>query len=92
MKKIIAIHAIVHGKVQGVFYRHYTREQAHALNLTGWVKNNTDGTVELEACGDEAKIQLLIEWLKQGPPRAEVSKVDWQIIAASNYDGFRIIQ
>ncbi|EKD78109.1 MAG: hypothetical protein ACD_42C00040G0003 [uncultured bacterium] len=74
---MICIKATVHGKVQGVFYREGTRKKARSLNITGWVKNNDDGTVELFACGDSEKIKNLIEWLWRGPLLARVEKVDW---------------
>ena len=54
------INAIISGKVQGVFYREGTRQKAESLNITGWVKNNNDDTVELVACGSEENINNLI--------------------------------
>ncbi len=92
MKKIICIRAIVHGKVQGVFYRDSARQQAEALGITGWVKNNKDGSVELHACGEGAKIQLLIDWLHQGPERARVTKVDWNEIVLEEHEEFIILR
>lgn len=92
MKKIICIHAVIYGKVQGVFYRQGTYQRAQELNLTGWVKNNEDGTVELRACGTKEAIHQLIEWLKQGPPKAVVSKVDWHEISEKIYQAFVILR
>jgi acylphosphatase len=92
MKKIICIHAVIHGKVQGVFYRDSTRQQAKALGITGWVKNNKDGTVELQACGQQDSIDQLVEWLKKGPPRAQVSKVDWAEEDEGNHKEFAILR
>lgn len=92
MKKMLCIHAIVHGKVQGVFYRDGTRQQAETLGITGWVRNNKDDTVELHACGTEENVHSLIEWLKQGPPRAGAIKVDWREITAENHRGFVILR
>ncbi len=66
---------LVSGKVQGVFYRASTAERAKQWGLTGYAKNLPDGRVEVLACGDEAAVQQLVEWLKQGPPMAEVSGV-----------------
>ena len=86
----ICIKAIVRGKVQGVFYREGTRKKATALQLTGWVKNNDDGAVELHACGDEAQIQTLIQWLKKGPLLARVSQVDLSEIPAETHDAFTV--
>ena len=67
---------IVHGRVQGVFYRGWTVEQARALGLAGWVRNRSDGTVELIASGEAAAIDALIERLRQGPPAARVDRID----------------
>lgn len=68
----------VSGKVQGVFYRASAAEQARSLGITGYAKNLPDGRVEVLACGDEGKIDELIDWLWKGPPAAKVSKVDVQ--------------
>lgn len=71
---------IITGRVQGVFFRDYTRENAVMLGLTGWVKNLADGNVEVVVEGEEDKIDMLIELLKKGPPAARVKdvKVIWQ--------------
>lgn len=75
MTKQICIHCFVSGKVQGVWFRASTQEQAEKLGLTGWARNLSDGRVEVMACGDEDKIALLYEWLKQGPALAKVSNL-----------------
>lgn len=67
--------AIVTGKVQGVFYRATTRQQALDLGLTGYAKNLPDGSVEVMACGLEAQVQSLMDWLWQGPERSQVDSV-----------------
>jgi acylphosphatase len=92
MKKIICIHAIVHGKVQGVFYRQSTQQYAQAHDLTGWVKNNADGTVELTACGTQENIDALIQWLQQGPPLAAVTTVDWRETNNVAHETFSILR
>lgn len=66
---------LVSGKVQGVFYRQNTLEMATKLHLTGWVKNLSNGDVELVACGKENNVDALCEWLWQGPPAARVDNV-----------------
>ena len=71
----MAIHCIVKGKVQGVWYRQSTLEKASQLGITGWVRNKTNGDVELVACGDELSLSKLKEWLWQGPPMASVTEV-----------------
>lgn len=92
MKEIICIQAVIHGKVQGVFYRDSTQQQASTLGITGWVKNNTDGTVELQACGENSKIQLLIDWLHKGSKRADVTKVICHEIPFKEHDEFVILR
>lgn len=85
-------HYIVVGLVQGVFFRVSTRDQAHQLGLKGWVRNRVEGDVELVACGTEAELMALEQWLHQGPPMARVEQVivsDWQ--QAMNFDGFEVI-
>lgn len=90
MDKTLCIHAIISGKVQGVFYRHGTRLKAQELGLTGWVKNLDNGNVELTACGNPESIHHLITWLHQGPPRAKVNDVQWKEIDIQNFDNFKI--
>ncbi|MGE5625896.1 MAG: acylphosphatase [Bacillota bacterium] len=68
----------VSGKVQGVFYRASTTDQARRLKISGYAKNLPDGRVEVLACGEEAKVQELINWLRKGPPAAEVGGVEVQ--------------
>jgi len=72
----IRAHILVFGRVQGVFFRDHTQKWASSLNLTGWVRNLRDGQVEVLAEGDKRKIEELINRLKQGPPLAQVEKVD----------------
>ncbi len=71
---------LVTGRVQGVFFRDFTKENALKLNLTGWVRNRTDGGVEVVVEGEKEKIVQLIDKLKQGPPAALVKEVNvhWQ--------------
>ncbi|HEX4300376.1 MAG TPA: acylphosphatase [Gammaproteobacteria bacterium] len=66
---------LVSGKVQGVFYRASTAERARALGVTGYARNLPDGRVEVLACGEEAKLRDLIDWLWKGPPAAKVDDV-----------------
>ncbi len=75
------IHAIVSGTVQGVFYRASTQNEAKKLNLTGFVRNLPDGTVELEAQGDSEVLDRLLEWCRQGPPDSEVTRITSEVIA-----------
>ena len=70
------LHVIISGRVQGVFFRAYTRETAVALKLSGWVRNLHDGSVEAVFEGEDANVQKMLEWCKKGPPHAIVNKVD----------------
>ena len=70
-----AVRCVVAGRVQGVYYRAATAEQAARLQLDGWVKNLADGRVEVVASGDPAAIAALARWLWNGPPAARVDAV-----------------
>jgi acylphosphatase len=67
-----AVRFLVSGRVQGVFFRASTREEALRLGLTGHARNLPDGAVEVLASGDAAALDALAEWLRQGPPAARV--------------------
>lgn len=67
---------LVRGRVQGVFYRAATRDEARRLGVTGWARNLSDGTVEVLACGSDEAVQALVRWLWQGPRLAEVASVE----------------
>lgn len=73
---MIARRLIVHGRVQGVFYRGWTVETARAIGVTGWVRNLRTGEVEILACGGPEAVEALIERCRIGPPAAEVSRID----------------
>lgn len=70
------LHAVVHGHVQGVCFRSYTRHRALDLNLRGFVRNQADGTVEVVAEGEKDTLVKLQAWLRRGPPQAWVQQVD----------------
>ena len=80
----------VTGRVQGVFYRASTQARAQELGLTGWVRNCSDGSVELEASGDAEALRQLEAWLWQGPERAQVSAVDVAVGAGEPVSGFAV--
>ncbi len=66
----------VYGKVHGVFFRASTQEKAEELGLTGFVQNEADGTVYLEAEGDAQALEMLKAWAHVGPRMAQVEKVE----------------
>jgi acylphosphatase len=70
------LHAIIHGRVQGVSFRFYTQQQAEQLGITGWVRNLPDTTVETTAVGPKAALEVLLKWLHRGPSGARVTRVD----------------
>lgn len=72
---VTRIHAIVHGRVQGVYFRAYTAKEANRLCLSGWVRNRADGSVETEFQGDEGDVASMVKWLHRGSPMAQVSQV-----------------
>lgn len=73
----MAIHHVrVTGRVQGVGFRHFVRERARALDLSGWVKNRPDGSVELLVSGDDDAAARLLAVVRQGPPYADVAAVE----------------
>ena len=69
------MHVIVEGRVQGVFFRASTRDEAVRLGLAGWVKNRRDGAVEAIIEGESQAVGKMLEWFHKGPPNAEVDKV-----------------
>jgi acylphosphatase len=85
------LHAIVEGRVQGVSFRYYTTLTARQLNLTGWVRNLSDGTVEAIAEGDKIQLYQFLEFLREGPPAADVRDVrlTW-MDATGEFDDFEV--
>jgi acylphosphatase len=79
---------LVSGQVQGVFFRASTQDAANNLGLTGWVRNLSDGRVEVIACGEEAPLKRLEQWLWQGPRLARVESVTVRDTATESYVGF----
>ena len=69
----MAKHILIYGRVQGVFFRATTVEIARKLGINGWVRNLSDGSVEVLAEGE--RMQEFIEFLKRGPPAARVDKI-----------------
>ena len=65
----------VEGRVQGVWFRESTRQEAEKLGITGYAINLADGSVEVLACGDPEVLDRLAAWLQQGPPMARVTSV-----------------
>jgi len=87
-----AIHILIKGKVQGVFYRASARDTAGQLGLSGWVKNTREGHVEILAAGEEEVLQQFIAWCKKGPPEAVVSEVIVGPADDTGFTGFSIVR
>ena len=69
------IHVIVEGRVQGVFYRAFTRDEALRLGLSGWVRNRPNGSVEALVEGEKSAVEKMVQWFHQGSPNSIVEKV-----------------
>ena len=74
----VALRATVSGRVQGVFFRDSTRREAEALGLSGWVRNLPDGRVEAWFIGPRAACERALAFLRVGPPRAQVTGVEFE--------------
>ena len=81
---------LVSGRVQGVFFRASTREQALRLGLRGHARNLADGDVEVIAAGDARALDRLEAWLRTGPPNAHVTRVERHAFAGDVRDGFEV--
>ncbi len=84
METLKRIRVLVEGRVQGVYYRASTQQQAVSLGVTGWVRNLADGSVEFEAQGSNQQLLHLLDWAKQGPSNAQVTSVTESVIPLVN--------
>lgn len=73
-----AVTVKIHGTVQGVFFRDHTKGTAEQLGLTGWVQNESDGTVRAYAEGDPDRVKQFTEWCYEGSPSSDVTKVQFE--------------
>lgn len=73
---ILRAHVYVYGRVQGVFFRASTRDEAKALGIKGWVKNRHNGSVEAVFEGEKDTVDKIVNWCKKGPAGAYVERVD----------------
>jgi acylphosphatase len=80
----------VSGKVQGVFFRASAKEQADQLGVKGFVRNEPNGNVYLEAEGDENQLKLFLEWCARGPKRAQVTQVTSEESALMTFERFEV--
>jgi len=81
---------VVHGRVQGVLFRDSTRQEALALGVTGWVRNESAGTVRIHAEGTPEAVDALVAWAHQGPPYASVERVEATPAAPEGHTDFTV--
>ena len=80
----------IHGLVQGVGFRLATARQAHALKITGWVRNLDDGSVQACVQGQSDPVDHILQWFNFGPPQAQVTKLDIERIHTDQrFDAFQ---
>lgn len=84
-----AVHVIIEGRVQGVWFRGWTIQEASFLDLTGWVRNRRDGSVEAVFAGPAEDVDTMIEMCLQGPPAARVEHVTVTPTEDPGVEGFR---
>jgi acylphosphatase len=89
-EELVRRRAIVHGHVQGVFFRDAARQKARELGLAGWVRNCTDGTVEAVIEGGSVAVQEMLHELRSGPPRAHVERVEVTDEPPESLSGFEV--
>jgi acylphosphatase len=85
-----ATHIMVHGRVQGVWFRAGTKEKADELGLLGWVKNRPEGTVEIHVEGEKLQLEKFIAWCRLGPPAADVTSLDIDEVIVKEHKYFDI--
>lgn len=87
----VRVHAIISGRVQGVFFRMETKRAAQRFGVCGWVRNRRDGSVEALFEADKHRVDALLDWCNQGPPHAHVTdvKIDRQEYSGE-FDSFEI--
>ena len=91
MTDVTRTHAIITGRVQGVWYRAKAQEEAERLGVSGWVRNLSDGSVEAVFEGEPQAVASAIEWCREGPPHSIVENVSTREEVAEGIRGFRIV-
>jgi acylphosphatase len=90
MSERIRRRVVVHGRVQGVFFRDSARREAASRGVTGWIANRPDGAVEAVFEGDADAVQALVDWSRRGPRGADVDSVDENREEPEGLSGFEI--
>lgn len=86
----VRAHVFVEGRVQGVFFRWETRDNAKSRGISGWVRNLADGRVEAVFEGSRDNVEAMIGWAKQGPQMAKVSEIDVSWESPEGLNGFEV--
>ena len=86
-----AVHLIARGRVQGVWFRAGTQEQALQLGVSGWARNCADGSVEIHAEGEKETLEQFISWCRKGPPAAQVFTLDIDWVNPQGLTTFEIL-
>ena len=87
-----AIHLLIRGKVQGVYYRASAKEMADTLGVKGWVRNTSEGDVEIVASGEPYQLRDFTEWCHRGPVAAKVKEVIITETDTPDCDGFAVLR
>ena len=82
---------VMHGRVQGVFFRHSMCHEARKLGVSGWVRNRSDGSVEAAVHGSSVAVDALVHWAQRGPELAYVERVEIGV-DDGNYNSFEVIR
>lgn len=91
MSTIRTVHARIEGRVQGVGYRAWVESTARSMELTGWVRNRRDSTVEIMLQGPTELVRGMLKKCEDGPPGAQVTKVEMLGEGIGAYDGFEVL-
>jgi acylphosphatase len=86
------IHLIITGQVQGVFYRATAKEVADRIGIKGWVKNTSEGNVEIMATATEEELRQFVEWCRKGPRKAVVDDVKEKPKEEERFERFEVIR
>jgi acylphosphatase len=86
----IARRAVISGRVQGVWFRDSLRRLAESLGVAGWARNRSDGSVELWAEGPQDEVGKLLDYSREGPPRALVERVEVEAAAPAGHRSFEV--
>ena len=84
------LHLVIHGRVQGVFFRQSMQREAESLEISGWVRNRSNGTVEAVVHGTPNAVDAIVSWAQRGPQLAQVERVDIDP-TDGDYTNFEII-